>query len=297
MKQSKIRTVFISIVLAVLLVNVTAANAAGYILPWRSGTTAWYGPLGVHECGFQLADWKAVDLFPAENQVYAVESGNVNYLCRDGTQVSMRVGSIMYVHLQDNGQQVGDHYEQGQAMGGMVSGTFQAACGHAEQQPDHYHLHMCFLPQNNRFYADGYELDTISGGWTKDGQTVNPSGTLTAAWNDAVDPPVIGGGGSGMFNIWDWLLRGLMSIFAWFMNTFFLPPGSAGAGTMRLIQWSQAFLSGVTSVIELTAAALSTFNWWIPLACFAIDMVLFAIQLAVSIYLFVTSLIKSLPFL
>jgi hypothetical protein len=287
------RPVFLLAVLVFLLVSVTAASAAGYILPFRNGSTAIYGPLGVHDCGFSLTGWKAVDLLPAENQVYAVETGDIAYVCRDGTQVALRVNGILYDHLVDNGQEVGDHVTQGESLGSMVTGSFNAPCGYADQQAGHWHVHFCFVPTGGKFYADGYTLDTISGNWEKDGQTIRPNGQITAAWGDVGTTPPSG----ELFNVWDYLLKGLASIFNWFLNTLFLPPGSQGAGVFNLLNFSSYFSEGVLLVIELSAAALSTFNLWIPLLAFAIDMVLFSIQLVVSIYNFITGLIKQIPFL
>lgn len=100
-----------------------------------------------------------------------------------------------------------------------------------------------------------------------------------------------------MFNIWDVLLRGLVAIVAWFAQTFFLPPGTSSGSVFNLLNFGWFFSSGIATVIELVGAALGTFNWWIPGMCFFVDMVLWGIQLAISIYLFIMNLIKKLPLL
>ena len=290
----------IFLTLSLLAVStLTASGAMSVILPFRNGSTAMYGPLGVHDCGFST-NFKAVDLIPEHNEVYAVESGTISYVCRDSMQIGIRVGNIIYDHLNDDfGFQIGDSVTKGQFIGSMVTGPFTAPCGYADQLPGHFHLHFCFEPDEyGLFYADGYILNTYTGSWTKNDVNIAPTGSLTAAWGEGgevINPPISGGG--KMFNIFDWILQGLVNIFMWFLNTFFLPPGSAQSGIFNLLNFTKYFSSGVITVIELTGAALSTFNWVIPGYCFAIDMILFFIQMAITIYSFITDLVKKLPFL
>ncbi len=184
------------------------------ILPFRDGTTATYGVLGVHNCGFQLNGWKAVDLFPSENMVYAANEGQVSYVCRDTHQVALRIGDYLYTHLVDTGQATGDQYAQGQAISGMVPGTYDDTCGYADQQAEHYHVHFCFLPNPaGAWAADGYAINVNQGYWVKGEETVEPLGTLTADWaNAGVSPPgaasTVGG------NFWDGLISGVMDLVA-----------------------------------------------------------------------------------
>lgn len=185
-------------------------GGAGNILPFRSGTQAQYGISAVHNCGYSLNGWKAVDLFPAENMVYSSLSGEVNYVCRDTTQIALRIGDNLYTHLVDNDAQVGDQYSQGQAISGMVSGAFDDTCGVSDQGESAYHVHFCFLPDATGFYhADGYALNTATGSWTKTGgDTVNPLGYLTADWANA---GIIPGPAAGA-NIWDSTVSGVTSM-------------------------------------------------------------------------------------
>jgi len=180
------------------------------ILPFRSGTQAQYGVLGVHNCGFSLNGWKAVDLFPEENMVYSTNEGQVSYVCRDDTQVALRIGDNLYTHLVDTGQQTGDRYDQGQALAGMVPGTYDATCGYADQQPEAYHVHFCFIPNPaGTWSADGYALNVTNGNWVKGEETVAPTDYLTADWEVAgIDTP----GPSVGSNFWDGIASGVMTL-------------------------------------------------------------------------------------
>lgn len=191
----------------------TAVNpgrgGAGNILPFRSGTQAQYGISAVHNCGFSLTGWKAVDLFPAENMIYSSMAGEINYICRDATQVAIRIGDNLYTHLADGGQQVGDKYTQGQPISGMVLGTFSDTCGVSDQGAQAYHVHFCFVPDNTGFFhADDYTLNTATGTWNKGQETINPLGYLTANWVSAnvISGPAAGG------NIWDSTVGGVTSM-------------------------------------------------------------------------------------
>lgn len=190
-------------------VKQTIGGGAGNILPFRSGTQAQYGMSAVHNCGFSLNGWKAVDFFPSEDMVYSSMAGEVNYVCRDTTQVALRIGDNLYTHLVDNGAQVGDQYTQGQAISGMVPGTFTNSCGVADQGESQYHVHFCFQPDPTGFFhADGYALNTATGTWTKGQDQVNPLGYLTADWQDAT---IIPGPAAGA-NVWDSTVNGVTSM-------------------------------------------------------------------------------------
>lgn len=291
--KTNYRLIIVVLALILLMCSASTANATGYYLPWKTGTNARYGLLGVHVCGFGMDGWWAVDFFPAENQVYAMESGSITYVCRDSTQVAVRVGdNILYDHLVDTGQQIGDTYVQGQPMGALVTGSFTDLCGYASQQATAYHVHACFLPSGGQFAADGYILSTATQNWTKSGTVYAPGDYMAATWTAGL-PSSAG----GMFNIWDYLLAGIKSILAWALNTFLLPPGTTEYTLFSSINWMAYFISSIRSVIELTGAALSTFNWWIPYYCVLIDLTLWVVQLAISGWDFVMGLIKKIPFL
>lgn len=189
-------------------------GGSGNILPFKNGTTATYGILGVHDCGFGLTGWKSVDLFPTVDMVYSSLAGEVNYICRDGTQIAIRIGNNLYDHIVDSGQQAGASYAQGEPIGSMVPGTFQARCGNATQQSNDRHVHFCFVPNGNYFQADGYTLDmsTNPALWTKGSEQVAPLQQLTANWALATgisDSQV--GAPTGGSNFWDYMVDGLIA--------------------------------------------------------------------------------------
>jgi len=234
----------------------TGRGGAGDILPFRTGTQAQYGELGVHACGYSLNGWMAVDLFPSENMVHASRAGFVTYVCRDDTQVSLRIGENLYAHLADTGQQVGDQYHQGQAMGALVPGTFSDTCGNAEQAPTAYHVHFCFVPDGNTFTADGYELNVNSSVWTKGEETVSPSGYLTANWTDAgVDVPVYAAAGS---NFWDGFMGGISDIFE---NTVSVLPEHQDLGMAEQVAATSAPALELVSVIIAGTFDLTVILW------------------------------------
>lgn len=185
-------------------------GGSGNILPFRDGTQAQYGVLGVHNCGFSLNGWYAVDLFPTENMIYSTQAGNTSYVCRDGTQVALRIGDYLYTHIVDTGQAIGQSYAQGAAIGGMVPGTYDATCGYADQQPDAYHVHFCFIPDSSgNWQADGYTINIAGAGsaaWVKGEDTVDPTEILTADWQNAGVLP----GPTAGNNFWDGIASGIV---------------------------------------------------------------------------------------
>lgn len=193
-------------------------GGSGYIFPWYKNTWAMYGELGVHDCGFSLNGWRAVDFFPMNDlkawpplsplNIYASQSGEISYVCRDNTQISYRVGDLMYVHMQDNGMQIGTQITQGQLLGPVVNGTFSDTCGNAEQDENLGHVHFCFLPYNNSWAADGYTLDTQNGTWFTENEVFETADFLRATWQDAgsvVDLPSSAMGN----NFWDSIVAAL----------------------------------------------------------------------------------------
>jgi hypothetical protein len=258
-------------------------GGAGNILPWLQGTQAMYGPLGVHDCGFSLGGWKAVDLFPINHQVYAAQGGEVSYVCRDSTQISIRVGENMYVHLVDSGIEVGDQFEQGDYIGTLVPGTFDDTCGHADQQPENAHVHFCFLPYDNIFTADGYSLDTNTSVWTKGAETYEPTDYLTATWENAgvvPDMPAAMGG-----NFWDSIMAGIMNPVEWVMGMF--PPheymGIADKTT-------DAFVPS----IALFYPTLSLFNMTTIMWVVLIIMLLEALRIILSLILWIKKVLPDI---
>lgn len=260
----------------------TGVGGSGNILPFRTGTTAVYGEVGVHACGFSLGGYKAVDLFPTENQIYASQGGQVSYVCRDGTQVALRIGEMLYDHLVDTGQQVGDSFTQGQSMGSLVKGTFDATCGYAAQNANAFHVHWCFLPSGGAsFTADGYTLSTINGNWWKDGNSVAPTGTLTATWQDAnVAPPGPTAGG----NFWDGIASGVVGLFEKVV------PGLPTHQTMGLADKVMGQAQAPMNLMYMLVFGIVDMT--IPIFVFGIIMTLEAARLIYAAYMFVK---KAIP--
>ena len=248
-------------------------GGSGNILPFRSGTQALYGVLGVHSCGYSLSGWQAVDLFPTENMIYSVQSGSISYVCRDSTQVSMRIGNNLYAHLVDTGQQQGDQYNQGQALGSLVPGSFDDTCGYAAQNENAAHVHFCFIPDGGSFSADGYTLNASSSEWVKGVETVNPEGYLTASWVDgnaslSVPGPAAGG------NLWDSVIGGLVSM--WNGATAALPDHQ----NMSL---AENVMASAAPAWQLMAVVMfGNFNMTVPLWVFGIIVTLELVRIVLA---------------
>lgn len=252
------------------------------ILPWRDKTTATYGVLGVHDCGFSLNGWLAVDFFPSENMVYSTQGGDVSYVCRDSHQVALRIGENLYTHLEDTGQVIGDHYDQGQALAAMIPGTYDDTCGYADQQPENYHVHFCFIPnQVNRWSADGYSLWVGDGNWYKDGlDPVSTLGTLTADWATAgTDIP----GPAAGTNFWDLITGGLIDMFN--VATEPLPEHE----DMGLADLSVKKTTPVLALLYIFV--FSHFNMTIPILVFGIVFLLETVRVFYALYMLVKRLI------
>jgi len=256
-------------------------GGAGNILPFRSGTQAQYGTSGVHTCGFNLNGWKAVDLFPAENMIYSSRSGEINYVCRDDTQVAIRIGENLYTHLADNGQQVGDIYQQGQAISGMVPGTFNDTCGISNQNEGTYHVHFCFLPDpDNTFHADGYTLNTNTEIWSKGETTVDILGYLTADWSNAgVSTGATAGG-----NVWDSTVGGITSMVE---NTANSLPVHTDMGMVNTVIGSAG-----PAMDLIYTVVLSNFNLTVPMWVMGIIFVLETVRIAYAGWMWVK---KAIP--
>jgi hypothetical protein len=255
-------------------------GGAGNILPFRSGTSAQYGMSGVHSCGFQLNGWQAVDFFPAEDMIYSSKAGEINYICRDNTQVAIRIGDNLYTHLADGGQLVGDTYAQGQAISGMVPGTFNDTCGVSNQSAQAYHVHFCFYPTHDVWAADGYTLSTITGNWTKNGETYEPLEYLTADWSNAgvVLGPVAGG------NIWDSVTGGVTSMVG---HTVEALPAHTDMGMANTV------LGSAGPALDLIyTVVLSNFNLTVPMWCIGIIFVLETVRIAYAGWMWVK---KAIP--
>ncbi len=169
------------------------APAANAYFPFYNGYTAIYGTLGVHPHG---DNWKAVDFlanggggtFP--NAIYAAAPGMVTHICRDGTQLGLRIGSFYYLHLNDNASiQEGQYFVLHQYIGSLVKGNFNDDCGGASQQPSYYHLHFAF-GNTGTLRLENWYLDTGTEKWTYGSVTRSPGQLIGPAdWNGVFPPP------------------------------------------------------------------------------------------------------------
>jgi hypothetical protein len=161
------------------------AAASPTIFPWQSGTAMIYGPLGIHDGG---SGWKAVDMATDGNTsaghspgiAVAAQPGTIDYICRDGITVTIRMGGFLYAHLLDNtGLYAGRRFAQGEELGQLKSGNFSAACGYGYQPSNWAHLHWAFPDAD--LSVEAWTLSMSSGLWTDGTTTVAPgSGWIMA---------------------------------------------------------------------------------------------------------------------
>lgn len=171
------------------------------VLPFKAGTKVVIGSRGVHDAGFSLTGWKAVDLVSgsdigsgaAPNEVYASIDSEITYVCRDDHSVAVRAGNFLYAHLHDNANLVvGYNLKRGVKFASMVVGSFTDTCGWASQQPNHYHLHFG-VPGVTAVEFAGWTFKPFEGGfvrgntWVRTGDyLLNPG--LTGGDYSAGDP-------------------------------------------------------------------------------------------------------------
>lgn len=189
-----------------------------YIFPWEKNKYMFYGPAEIHGGGFGLTGWQAVDFVSgddlgddaAPNDMYGAANAIINYTCRDGVSLAVRAGDLLYAHLNDEGQNIGDEIERGVKFGDLKYGTFTGGvspnCGWASQQEDHYHVHLVFPdPSENGgyFYMERWKLSAATEVWTSGNETVEAGDWLQAEWDTSIDPRF-----EGDANFWDAVLDG-----------------------------------------------------------------------------------------
>ena len=169
---------------------------SNYTFPWQPGTNMFYGSKGVHDNGFAtiVNGWKAVDFLSdgdtgaghAPNRLLASETATISYVCNDGVSVAVKMGNFFYTHLLYNSNlYVGKTFSQGNEMGQMKPGTFQANCGYANQDPNWFHVHWGF--PNADLSVENWTLSISTQNWTNGSNTVSPGNGWILA----------GGGNSG----------------------------------------------------------------------------------------------------
>lgn len=158
--------------------------------PFYNMTSVLYGTLGVHDHGD--SGWKAVDFVSwndagmAPNAVYASVAGIVTNICRDDTQMGLKIGPFYYLHMVNNPDiEVGYYFGVHDYIAHLVTGNFNDDCGYASQQPGAYHLHFAFAPVNHQLTLESWTLDTQTEIWTY--------GTITRSKNHLIGPADWGG--------------------------------------------------------------------------------------------------------
>lgn len=190
------------------------------VLPFKGGTVVTFGPRGVHDAGYSLTGWKAVDLVSgsdlgsryAPNEVYASEDAQISFVCRDSTSVAIKAGNFLYAHLRDTSNlATGTQLYRGVKFATMVVGSFTDSCGWAQQQPNHWHLHWGFDGLSTIDLV-GWTLYPFSEKFVRGSEEVAANGALMNYGTPGSDPgssnPDIHMTGA---NFWDGLVGGMLS--------------------------------------------------------------------------------------
>jgi hypothetical protein len=210
-----------------------AAGGGSYLrFPWEGGKSLVYGRRGVHGSGdYGTTGMLAVDLVGgnalgtniASNTVYAVDGGDVDYVCEDGTSTAVRTHNdttgdyFVYAHLIDNDNLAMAHsFNQSDVIGKLVYGSFTDTCGWAVQQPTNYHLHFMFTP-TTLFQIEGCVLNIASQEWKCGDRTVKVNDTLYSSGSGVptgADDPSSGINNSvsaaGMITFFDMFVGGMV---------------------------------------------------------------------------------------
>lgn len=203
--------------------------------PWNSGMSMMYGTRGVHAAGGGAAyavGFSAVDFLGgadlgsgvASDQVYAVATGSVDYVCQDPTTTLIRTENTstgdyyIYAHLLENSTLTEDYtFSQGALIGTLKHGSFDDNCGWAEQTAQHYHLHFGFKPSNGYFTMEGCVLDMDSEKWTCGTNEVSTGGFLRGGTGAPVPGDDDGGTIGATPSFWDLMVTGAVSMWSQFV--------------------------------------------------------------------------------
>jgi hypothetical protein len=207
------------------------AGGGSYLFfPFAGGTSAQYGPRGVHAAGYGTSGMKAVDLIGGDDMgassmppyAYAADAGSVDYVCQDSIQVAVRTHNtssgdyFIYAHLLDNENLTEGHsFSQGDSIGALKYGTFDDTCGWAEQQSNHYHLHWAFTPASGHYQVGSCILTISSQVWDCDGQSVQIGGYLSGGGGAGTGDDAGSDGSGSVVNdptFWDYILTGVLSL-------------------------------------------------------------------------------------
>lgn len=210
------------------------ANGGGayLVFPFAGGTSAMYGPRGVHNAGYGTTGMVAVDLVSGDDMgataappyVMASDAGTIDYVCDDGTSVAVRTHNattgdyFVYAHMENNANlNEGISFDQGETVGSLVYGSFEDDCGWAEQSSNHYHLHWAIAPAGGQYQVGVCTLGIPSQAWQCGDDAVRVGGFLIGGGGyvgDGNDGGSSGATGTAVTDptFWDYFLTGALSI-------------------------------------------------------------------------------------
>ncbi|MFZ2422817.1 MAG: hypothetical protein WA029_16920, partial [Anaerolineae bacterium] len=192
------------------------APASTYRFPWPSGTNMQYGVLGVHDAGFNgwggISNWKAVDFLSdnntgaghAPNRLLAAASGTIGAVCNDGTSVAIRIGDLLYAHLLNNSNlQTGHSFSQGNEIGQLKTGSFNANCGWADQGGNWFHVHWGF-PNTGSLQVEDWTLNFSDQQWHRGNETRRTLEWIQASGGGSPPPTCPTSGGVILYKDWQY---------------------------------------------------------------------------------------------
>jgi hypothetical protein len=208
------------------------ANGGGSYLsfPFAAGTTALYGPRGVHAAGYGTTGMRAIDIVSGDDMgasaappyATAADAGTVDYVCDDGTSVAVRTHNsstgdyFIYAHMINNANLVEGHtFSAGEVIGSLVYGTFDDDCGWADQQAKHYHLHWGFAPASGKFQVGGCVLTVSTQAWACGQDQIKVGGYLTGGGGFVGNGDDTNTGGGSVVTdptFWDYFLIGVLNL-------------------------------------------------------------------------------------
>lgn len=224
----------------------TAAGGGSYVMfPFAQGSSAMYGPRGVHGSGdYGTSGMLFVDLVSGDDMgvtaappyVYAADAGEVDYVCDDGVTVAVRTHNgdtgdyFLYAHMLDNANLVEAHaFTQGELIGTLKYGTFEGgspSCGWAEQHANHYHVHFGFVPSGGKYQIGSCILTISTQTWACGDETVRVGGYLVGGGGYTTPGNSTGTSGAGTSvndpTFFDYVLAGVVGLVS--RNIFSLLP-------------------------------------------------------------------------
>jgi len=278
----------------------TLFNTEIPILPFKKNTYATYGVLGLHLYDAygtnNYPGWYAVDFVSgpymgdtgAPNAVYVSQSGVSRVMCRDTTQMGVKIGNYIYLHLVETGDIKGyQDYLQGDYLGSLVTGNTDTTCGVTSQSAENYHLHFGF--EGTSFLVENYVYANEIFTDQRDGNTISATENIFAEWNSQLNPGALPDTGDNLGihrgdNFWDSMVGGVRDMTGRLGSLFF--PGAA----------HNLPINTIISIAALSVAVV----WHVSLLNFELVMAVLLIILGLELIRVVLAgykLIKSLiPF-